>query len=152
MKRVLMVALVVAAPTGAFAQAGLETAAADFTRAYLWLWSTDGPASVRQVTAAYSPRVRFYGRVLTRAGLEAEKRHFIQRWPVRRYSIRPGTLRLSCSGTRCLVRAVIDLRAENPMRAAVSRGSSRFAHGLELSSGKPVIFLETGYVQQRTGA
>jgi hypothetical protein len=72
-----------------------------------------------------------------------EKATFLQRWPVRRYAHRPGTMQVSCDAgsQRCLVRSVIDWHAESPARRVVSRGASRFEQGIDLSGSHPVVFL-----------
>ena len=43
---------------------------------------------------AKMPRVSFYGRILDPASLVREKAQFARRWPVRRYSLRPNTVRV----------------------------------------------------------
>jgi len=147
-------------PAPSFAQLGqadaspaLEQRSALFARSYLQLWSSDSRAAIAQVPQLYAPRVLFYGRVLNRRGLMREKARFVQRWPVRHYAHRPGTMRVSCEAhaPRCMVRSIIDWRAESPARRAASQGSSRFAQGINFSAPNPVVFREGGSVISRAG-
>ena len=110
-------------PNVAAARGSMEANAFRLSRAYLGVWSSNSSAALQQVSLIYGPRVRFYGRVLNRSGLQAEKRRFIQRWPIRRYALRPGTVRVSCSPlkARCTLHGVIDWRTESPRRAVRAR-------------------------------
>lgn len=127
---------------------GLAHRSADLTRSYLHTWSADTRAAIADVPRLYAPRVRFYGRYLTRDALIREKAKFVRRWPTRHYAIRPGTMRVSCEAQsqRCVVRSVIDWRAESAARKAFSRGSSTFEQGVEFAASRPFIFRESGAV------
>ena len=135
-------------PNVAAARGSMEANAVRLSRAYLGVWSSNSSAALQQVSLIYGPRVRFYGRVLNRSGLQAEKRRFIQRWPIRRYALRPGTVRVSCSPlkARCTLHGMIDWRTESPRRAVRAHGSSRFVQGFDFSTGHPLIILESGSV------
>jgi len=151
---------VCAGPAPAFAQSGqagpassLEQRSAQFAGSYLQVWSSSSRAAITQVPQFYAPRVLFYGRVLDRRGLMREKARFVQRWPVRHYAHRPGTMRVNCEAyaAKCMVRSVVDWRAESPARRAASQGSSRFEQGLDFSASNPVVFREGGSVISQTG-
>ena len=155
-----VLALTCATAPANWAQAGetqattrLQQRSADLARSYLQTWSSNARVALDQVPRLYAPRVRFYGRVLDRNRLLREKAAFVQRWPVRHYAHRPGTVQINCDAgsRRCLVRSVIDWRAESPARRAVSRGASRFEQGIDLSGSRPVVFLESGAVLSHAG-
>ena len=121
--RFIMTALAVGCgcPAPSFAQSGqagpaaaMEQRSAQFTGSYLQVWSSSSRAAVAAVPRLYAPRVLFYGRVLGRRGLMREKARFVQRWPVRHYAHRPGTIQVSCDAhaSKCMVRSVVDWRAE----------------------------------------
>jgi hypothetical protein len=102
--RFIMTALAVGCgcPAPSFAQSGqagpaaaMEQRSAQFAGSYLQVWSSSSRAAVAAVPRLYAPRVLFYGRVLGRRGLMREKARFVQRWPVRHYAHRPGTMRVS---------------------------------------------------------
>ena len=147
-------------PAPSFAQAVLadpaltmEQRSAQFTRSYLRVWSSNSSAAIEQVPQMYAPRVLFYGRVLDRRGLIREKQRFARRWPIRHYEHRPDAMRITCEAhpARCVVRSVINWRAENPSRRVASRGSSRFEQGIDLSAANPVVFREGGSVISQAG-
>jgi hypothetical protein len=160
--RFIMTALAVGCgcPAPSFAQSGqagpaaaMEQRSAQFAGSYLQVWSSSSRAAVAAVPRLYAPRVLFYGRVLGRRGLMREKARFVQRWPVRHYAHRPGTIQVSCDAhaSKCMVRSVVDWRAESPARRAASRGSSRFEQGIDFSAARPVVFREGGSVISQTG-
>ena len=93
---------------------------------YLVGWSSGNAQALADVQALYGPRVNFYGKFIDQRSLFAQKRSFGLRWPIRRYSHRPGTMQVTCDAATkaCLVRSIIDWRAASPARGAVSRGAS----------------------------
>jgi hypothetical protein len=138
-------------PSVASARESMEARAVRLSRAYLGAWSSNSSAALRQVSFIYGPRVRFYGRILSRSGLHAEKRRFIQRWPIRRYALRSGTVRVLCSPAkaRCTLNGVIDWRTESPSRAVRAHGSARFAQEIDFSTGRPLVVAESGSVLKK---
>ena len=149
-----MVALGCASSPPGFAQSRLTGAAtlqqrsAELSQSYLRTWSVSGRRAVAEVPRLYSPKVRFYGRMVDHRTLAREKRAFIRRWPIRSYAHRPGTIRVSCDGqaSRCLLRSVVDWRTASPARRAISQGSSRFEQGIAFSASRTAVFLEGGRV------
>src|SRR5215212_5128648 len=126
----------------------MQQCSAELARSYLQTWSSNSKAALDQVPQLYAPRTRFYGQLVDHRRLMREKAGFIQRWPVRHYAHRPGTMRVDCDAhsARCFVRSVIDWRTASPARRAVSRGIARFEQGIDLSGSRPVVFLEGGSV------
>jgi hypothetical protein len=133
------------------ALAEAEGQLASRTRSYLHTWSTNTSAALAEVPRIYAPRVNFYGRILNHGSLVREKAQFARRWPVRRYSLRPNTVRVHCDeqARQCLLRAVIDWRAESPARRAKSGGSATFLQGFELTASRPLVIREGGAVLQQ---
>ena len=115
---------------------------------YLVGWSSGNAQALADVQALYGPRVNFYGKFIDQRSLFAQKRSFGQRWPIRRYAHRPGTMQVTCdAATRaCLVKSIIDWRAASPARGAVSRGASTFELGLGFAGPRPVVLFERGNV------
>src|SRR3954469_10365916 len=128
--------------------AKLQKRSAEIAHSYLQTWSSDPRAALDQVPHLYAPRTRFYGQLVDHRRLMREKAGFIQRWPIRHYAHRPGSMRVVCEAhsARCFVRSVIDWRAASPARHAASRGSARFEQGIDLSGSRPVVFFEGGSV------
>src|SRR5215203_3871004 len=73
----------------------MQQHSAEFARSYLQSWSSNPRAALDQVPQIYAPRTRFYGRLVDHRRLMREKAAFIQRWPVRHYAHRPGTMRVA---------------------------------------------------------
>ena len=122
--------------------------AEDLAYTYLQGWSSGNAQALADVRGLYGPRVNFYGRVIDRGALFAQKRSFGERWPVRRYEHRPGTMSIRCDARTqaCLIRSVIDWEAASPERGARSRGASTFELGIGFSGPRPVVLFERGRV------
>jgi hypothetical protein len=137
-----------AGAASAEAQSSLAHRSADLTRSYLHTWSTNARAALADVPRVYAPQVSFYGRVLNHDALILEKAQFHHRWPTRHYSLRPGTVRVTCDAhrQRCAVRSIIDWRAASAARKASSSGSSIFEQGVDFAASRPLVFRESGAV------
>ncbi len=131
--------------------AAMRDLSADFANAYLRMWSSSDDDALRDVREIYAPQVNFYGRVLDRRGITAEKLRFVRRWPIRRYALRPGTTRVDCDPNRraCIVRTLINWEAAAPRRGRVSRGVSEFELGIGFSGPQPLVLYEGGRVVAR---
>ncbi|MFC6788878.1 hypothetical protein ACFQE0_04100 [Methylobacterium komagatae] len=133
------------------APAGRIEAAQTLAMDYLAAVSAPGEAMVGAAPRFYGTRVRFYGRPTTLAALLDEKRGFVRRWPERRYAARAFSTQCSADGASCTVRAIVDFRASNPQRGAVSRGSSELVLEVSFAGQRPVIVAESGRVLHRAG-
>ena len=142
-----MVAAFCSFATVSLASSDRPAIVAELSHAYLRQWSFTGRDALQTVNQAYAPRVMFYGRVLARNQLYREKLRFIQRWPIRRYVLRPDTVRVACpTSASCRVSGIMDWRVER--NARVARGSSTFVQGFVLSPS-PQIVSESGRVLAR---
>ena len=121
---------------------------ADIAHRYLQGWSSGNAQALADVQGLYGPQVNFYGRFIDQQDLFGQKRRFGQRWPIRRYEHRPGTMSFRCDARTeaCLVRSVIDWEAAHPGRGARSRGASTFELGIGFSGPRPVLLFERGRV------
>ena len=131
--------------------ATMRDLSADLANTYLQIWSSSDSAALDDVDEVYAPHVNFYGRVLDKRRLAEEKMRFVRRWPVRRYSLRPGTTRVACDQARrsCVVKTLIDWTAGSPRRRKLSRGVSEFELGVGFMGSQPVIVYEGGRVVRR---
>ncbi len=123
-------------------------AARALTADYLATVSGPGDAMVGAASRFYATRVRFYGRPITTAGLVAEKRSFVQRWPERRYE--PRAIRAACDPESCTIRALVAFRTANPGRGAVSSGEAELILDVGFAGTRPYIVGETGRVLRRS--
>ncbi len=131
--------------------ATMRDLSADLANSYLRIWSSSDESALADVHEVYAPRVNFYGRMLDKRAITAEKMRFVRRWPIRRYSLRPGTTRVDCNPNRraCVVKTLIDWEAASPQRRSVSRGVSQFELGVGFSGSQPLVVYEGGRVVGR---
>ena len=120
-------------------------------RSYLRLWSENGRGALADVPGHYGKRVAFYGRFVTQAELRSEKQRFLQRWPIRHYVLRPGSVRTNCNTVlrSCHLRSIIDWTVKSPARGKIAQGSSRLALGIDFAGKQPVVLGENGQVIAR---
>lgn len=100
--------------------------AAIFALAYHEAWSSPNDSALGFMSDVYTENINFYGNVISSALVMEEKRKFAQRWPIRDYSIRDGSLAVICAGSDCTVSAVVDWFAHSPSRAKSSNGVATF--------------------------
>jgi hypothetical protein len=126
--------------------AEMEDRSAAIAERYLQQWSASSSGAIGEVPYVYGPRVRFYGRDYTQGMLMDEKRRAIRKWPVRRYTHRPGTMQVICSRDtlKCAVRSTIDYAVSNPEAGTRARGASSFDLGVSFAGPQPVILYEGG--------
>jgi hypothetical protein len=122
-------------------------AARALTARYLATVSGSDDTMIGAATRFYATRVRFYGRPVTTAGLVAEKRSFVQRWPERRYE--PRAMRAACDAETCTIRTIVDFRTASPGRGAVSSGEAELVLEVGFAGTRPYILGETGRVLRR---
>ena len=123
-------------------------AARALTARYLATVSGSGDTMVGAATQFYATRVRFYGRPITTAGLVAEKRSFVQRWPERRYE--PRAMQAACDAETCTIRTLVAFRTANPGRGAISSGEAELVLEVGFAGMRPYILGETGRVLRRS--
>jgi hypothetical protein len=140
------------APVPAPVRPSLEDAARTFAEAYYSTWSGSNDTAMAFVRQAYAPSVTFFGNPRSAAWIADYKRPFTERWPVRRYAIRPASLRVDCNDAArsCVVEGLVDWDARAPSRDAVSIGLASFTLGMVFPLGQaPLITSETSSVIER---
>lgn len=130
------------------ASAERAAAARALTADYLATVSGSADTMVGAANRFYATRVHFYGHPITPAGLAAEKRSFVQRWPERRYE--PRLISAACDPETCTIRAIVDFRTSNPGRGAVSSGEAELILEVGFAGSRPYIIAETGRVLRRS--
>lgn len=115
------------------------------------LWSQTNARALPDIEEAYSTVVRYYGHAMMRGAVMEEKRQFAERWPIRTYTVRPGTLLVTCAqdAAECSAIGTIDWKAESPSRGAVSTGSAQYELGFRFEREGPVVIAEKGEVLSR---
>jgi len=115
-----------------------------FAHVYHDAWSSPNEAALELVSSVYARSINFYGKATPLDRLMNEKRTFAQRWPVRDYSIREGSLSTNCISAICTVSATIDWFAYSPSRKKRSNGVATFTFTLDTNNLH--ILSETGQV------
>lgn len=121
-----------------------EQIANSFAHAYHQAWSSSNDAALNFMHDVYVTDLEFYGMPSSAANVLAEKRKFADRWPVRDYSIRDGSLRITCVQTICAASALVDWFAHSPSRRKSSSGVATF--DLQFDTEQLSILRETGSV------
>lgn len=129
----------------ALSVARMRSEAVEVAYRYLATWSS-GPVAEGRVPFVYGDTVRSFGREYSRDELSDERLAAGRRWPVRSYTHRPGTLRVSCNvpALKCAVRSTVDYRISDPVRHVSERGSTRFDLGVSFDGPRPRILYEDG--------
>jgi hypothetical protein len=124
---------------------------ARFLTDYLKYWSRSNVVDRRSMEAFYQSSVQFYGRLASLQDVMAEKRRFIQRWPLRDYAALPGTTRVTCApgGSLCMVAALFSFVATDPTRRRASQGTGRLELEVAFDKGRPLIAAERSNVLSR---
>jgi hypothetical protein len=122
-----------------------------FATDYLRVWSGPNNRTLDTSQEFYGPKVLFHGQLMSSRALLGVKRRFVQRWPVRHYHHRPGTITVACEpgGESCLVRSIFDFTAVSPERDRRSDGIGTLDLVVNFAGERPVISVEKSRVLAR---
>ena len=128
----------------ASSEARLRSEAVAVAYSYLATWSSGATQGRRPF--GYGDTVMSFGRTSSPGELSEERLAAVRRWPIRTYSHRPGTLRVSCNvpALKCAVRSTVDYRLLDPVSRVSERGSARFDLGVGFGGPRPRILYEDG--------
>jgi hypothetical protein len=121
-----------------------EITAMAFALAYHDAWSSPNDDALSFMREVYRDQVEFYGTRVSASEVLEEKRKFAERWPTRQYSIREGTMDVSCWGETCRVSAIVDWFAHSAPRGRSSNGAATFEMTVDVR--RLVLVRETGSV------
>ena len=126
-------------------------AARELAMSYLDVWSAPNRVALAGTSRFYGSGAVFHGRTMSARALFEEKRRFVERWPVRQYRYRPGTMSVTCDpqGTLCTVRSVFDFTASNARLGRRSQGVGRHELLVGFQGDRPVITAENSGVLER---
>lgn len=135
------------------AAGALEVRAAGFISARISSWSSADVSDLPSYVGAYADQVSYYGSVKSRALVLQDKRRFLERWPERRYELRPNSITAQCTADACRVSGLLDWRARSVARGASASGIAQFEYEIVLSDGAFRILSESSSVVrvQRAG-
>jgi hypothetical protein len=135
-----------AGETSRAAADALEGRAAHFISTRISTWSSANVADLAAFVGAYADQVFYYGSLKTRELVLQDKRRFLERWPERRYELRPNSIMATCKTDVCRVSGVLDWRARSAARAASASGMAQFEYEVVLSDGVFRILSENSSV------
>ncbi|WP_376703173.1 serine protease [Mesorhizobium sp. ISC25] len=115
-----------------------------FAYGYHAAWSSDNAAAFVYMNSAYSGQVIYYGKMQSAVDVIEEKRRFADRWPVRTYSIRDGSLSAQCVGSICAINGVLDWQVRSEKRQKTAAGIADFFMSVDVDRG--VVLRESGSV------
>jgi curved DNA-binding protein CbpA len=128
------------------AAAALDERAASFISARISSWSSASAADLASFVGAYADQVLYYGSLKSREAVLQDKRRFLERWPERRYELRPSSITALCKADVCSVSGVLDWRARSVARAASASGMAQFEYEVMVSDGAFRIISENSAV------
>jgi len=124
----------------------LDERAASFVSARISRWSSAGTADLAAFVSAYADQVLYYGSLKSREVVLQDKRRFLERWPERRYELRPHSITAQCKAGVCSVSGLLDWRARSVARAASASGMAQFEYEVMVSDGTFRIISENSSV------
>jgi hypothetical protein len=128
------------------ASAALDERAASFISARISRWSSAGTADLAAFVSAYADQVLYYGSLKSREVVLQDKRRFLERWPERRYELRPNSVTAQCKAGVCSVGGLLDWRARSVARGASASGMAQFEYEVMVSDGAFRIISENSSV------
>jgi hypothetical protein len=127
--------------------------AMEFIGGYFDHWSDLDSRAMEFIEDLYADSVDFYGKPTTRPAIVDVKQKFVERWPIRVYTVRPDSIRIACdpNGTDCVIEGLVDWECLNPRRGMRSVGLSDFVIGATFtSSGSVTVYREAGKVLSKS--
>jgi hypothetical protein len=129
----------------------MEQIATTFVTQYMQAWNGGNAVAMTYFDADYADQVDFYGKLTSRAALMDAKRKYAERWPVRKLTLRQGTLSVACDHPTsiCVVSGLADWDYSSPQRGARSTGVQQFTLKVSVQPDDTKIVGEYGSVITR---
>lgn len=99
-----------------------------FVDDYYRMMSKPGDDAIDYLRTIAVEPLNFYGRSITKQKLLGDEQSYLQRWPQRRFIVRPASIRTTCdaSGASCVVGGMLDYDVRNPAADQAHWGTERF--------------------------
>ena len=125
----------------------------DFITGYWDKVSEDERSVLSYLDSIYPTVVDYYGKPTPKRVVMAEKRRFVDRWPIRHtwpHTESPQP-RITCDGARpeCEISGLRDFDSVNPTRSARSTGTFRYHYEVSFAASTPLILSEDSRVISR---
>ncbi len=134
--------------------ADLQQRATNFVLSVIEQWSGPANLSRRFLSSVYAMQVEYYGFLKERDAVVKDKRRFTERWPMRKYIVKPNTIKTQCdpATSTCEVGGILDWTASSEQRNVSSSGSAEFDYKVKLTVDGFFILAEKGSVLSRQTA
>jgi hypothetical protein len=98
------------------------------------------------VRNSFGAEIRYYGKVVPNAQVVEEKRRYLNRWPQRRYQLKPETMRVACDEVRatCLVSGELDYDVRDPRGSRSASGAATYELRVIFTQAGPKVVEESG--------
>jgi hypothetical protein len=121
---------------------------AEETRDLFSATNRSNAAAIAYLQKKYSDQVTYFGKALPKANILSDKKAFLQKWPVRNYSLVADSLQVACdSDTTCTADGKVAWTATSAK--AISQGTAVFSYSWSLEAGIWKIQSETSKVISR---
>ena len=111
-------------------------------------WSKLSPNLESGMAAFYADEITFYGQDWRWQQVMADKKNFIDRWPVRAYDPDRDSANVICADDFCEVDIEVVFFTHSDARGATARGRALFSYDIDME-GDPAIIFETSDVIER---
>lgn len=123
-----------------------EMAAVAFVKDLVASDMARGRDALTIVRNSYADWLSYYGKKSSFAAVYADKQRYFERWPIRRYTIRENTLKVSCDTKFCVVTGIHDWYVASTARNKSASGAASFGYVLERVAGNLRVVSEEGEV------
>jgi uncharacterized caspase-like protein len=98
------------------------------------------------VRNSFGAEIRYYGKVVPNAQVVEEKRRYLNRWPQRRYQLKPETMNVQCDEARatCLMTGELDYNVRDPRGPRESSGAASYELRVVFTQAGPKVVEESG--------
>lgn len=115
---------------------------------YFSTWSDSNAEAIAFLEHTYAPQVDYFGTRVAKSEVMREKSAFVERWPQRTYTVRPGVSAL-CENDVCRVQGVVDWHVYSPARDSTSVGTASFVLSFDVGGLSPTLVSEMSSVLAR---
>lgn len=138
-------------PSVAATTLGTTARALNFVRQHFAAISNDETTALSWIQIHYATAVAYYNKNMNDAEIMEDKKSYLKRWPIRKFTINPYDVYTECdqNGYICRVTGTIDFECHDYSRLASSSGISSFALSIDFREKIPVIIEEWGQIQSR---
>jgi len=143
---IMAAAILALAPRATQAQpvpGGREAIVRAFTDRYYAAMSAAPDKAIAFLGGAAAGTVRFYGQRVAHDTFVGSEQAYLQRWPVRRFGVRPESVAVACAypSAECAATGTVDYQLGSAARSAAAAGAEKFTLRVEVL-GDEVKILE----------